>query len=314
MDLPSYKQKPPLPPQPPPLPIPPVPVLPGKITVWNRIPWYNEMILVDPIIPTNPSNISAAHAKRQKIPAWLRAELGRIEKEKEKKLHNTSNNNHSTTESSSVNISSKSIFSFSTTGFPPFRNSMMMKTMKTMTMSATIAHCTNQRSNSVKMKIQMTKRMSPIPTWSLPHLLSLVEVALWVIVIGHLKKEQCVSYHLIFFSHFKDDDKATDPSLNLSAISKQMHAASPSPSPPPSSLTNTLIEDDEVDKEEQFVSDYSSILLNFTDHFWFNQMIKLRRALTELLLEVTNEELALIGKEVYLNCKGKSSRLYSICK
>lgn len=34
-------------------------------------------------------------------------------------------------------------------------------------------------------------------------------------------------------------------------------------------------------------------------------MIKLRRTLTELLLEVTNEELAAIGKEVYLNCKGK---------
>lgn len=34
-------------------------------------------------------------------------------------------------------------------------------------------------------------------------------------------------------------------------------------------------------------------------------MNKLRRALTELLLEVTNEELASIGKEVYLNCKGK---------
>jgi hypothetical protein len=33
--------------------------------------------------------------------------------------------------------------------------------------------------------------------------------------------------------------------------------------------------------------------------------MKLRRTLTELLLEVTNEELALIAKEVYLNCKGK---------
>lgn len=35
-------------------------------------------------------------------------------------------------------------------------------------------------------------------------------------------------------------------------------------------------------------------------------MIKLRRALTELLLEVTNEELTLLAKEVYLDCKGKS--------
>jgi hypothetical protein len=34
-------------------------------------------------------------------------------------------------------------------------------------------------------------------------------------------------------------------------------------------------------------------------------MIKLRRTLTELLLEVTNEELASIAKDVYLNCKGK---------
>lgn len=33
--------------------------------------------------------------------------------------------------------------------------------------------------------------------------------------------------------------------------------------------------------------------------------MKLRRALTELLLEVTNEEIALIAKDVYLNCKGK---------
>jgi hypothetical protein len=36
-------------------------------------------------------------------------------------------------------------------------------------------------------------------------------------------------------------------------------------------------------------------------------MIKIRRTLTELLLEVTNEELASIAKEVYLNCKGKSN-------
>ena len=34
-------------------------------------------------------------------------------------------------------------------------------------------------------------------------------------------------------------------------------------------------------------------------------MIKLRRALTDLLLEVTNEEIALLAKEVYINCKGK---------
>jgi hypothetical protein len=35
-------------------------------------------------------------------------------------------------------------------------------------------------------------------------------------------------------------------------------------------------------------------------------MKKLGRALTELLLEVTNEELASIAKEIYLDCKGKS--------
>ncbi len=38
-------------------------------------------------------------------------------------------------------------------------------------------------------------------------------------------------------------------------------------------------------------------------------MMKLRRTLTELLLEVTNEELASIGKEVYLNFKGLLTRL-----
>lgn len=84
-------------------------------------------------------------------------------------------------------------------------------------------------------------------------------------MIGHLKKEQGVSYHLIFFSHFKDDDKSTDPSLNLSAISKQMHATASPPSP----TTNTLIEDDDddqIDREEQLVSDILFILFNFINH------------------------------------------------
>ena len=41
--------------------------------------------------------------------------------------------------------------------------------------------------------------------------------------------------------------------------------------------------------------------------FWTFQTIKLRRALTDLLLAVTNEELALLAKEVYIDCKGKRS-------
>jgi hypothetical protein len=45
------------------------------------------------------------NSKRRKIPAWLRDELGRIEKEKEKKMQNTSNNNNlSINDSSSVSI------------------------------------------------------------------------------------------------------------------------------------------------------------------------------------------------------------------
>jgi len=44
------------------------------------------------------------NAKRRKIPPWLRDALGRIEKEKEKKMQNTSNNNLSINDSSSVSI------------------------------------------------------------------------------------------------------------------------------------------------------------------------------------------------------------------
>jgi hypothetical protein len=39
-------------------------------------------------------------------------------------------------------------------------------------------------------------------------------------------------------------------------------------------------------------------------------MMKLRRSLTELLLEVTNEEIALIAKDVYATCKGKKVFLH----
>ena len=35
-------------------------------------------------------------------------------------------------------------------------------------------------------------------------------------------------------------------------------------------------------------------------------MMRLRRTLTELLLEVTNEELILIAKEIYLQLKGSA--------
>ncbi|CAF3549702.1 unnamed protein product [Adineta steineri] len=92
-------------------------------------------------------------------------------------------------------------------------------------------------------------------------------------------------------SRFDDDNSTEQQQLNVSAISKRAYSPSSPPPPPPTSsttLTTTLIDDDPVDKEEQF-------------------MIKLRRSLTELLLEVTNEELALLAKEVYLDCKTESS-------
>ncbi|CAF5176520.1 unnamed protein product, partial [Rotaria magnacalcarata] len=86
-----------------------------------------------------------------------------------------------------------------------------------------------------------------------------------------------------------DDDKPTEQQqqLNVSAISRRTH------SPPPSTnatttTTTTFLEDDQIDKEAQLMN-------------------KLRRTLTELLLEVTNEEFAAIAKEVYLSCKAESS-------
>lgn len=66
-----------------------------------------NIILVEPTSTTmaNISSSGNANAKRRKIPAWLRDELGRIEKEKEKKMQNTSNtNNLSINDSSSVSI------------------------------------------------------------------------------------------------------------------------------------------------------------------------------------------------------------------
>lgn len=44
----------------------------------------------------NVSNVAGTNAKRRKIPAWLREELGRIEKEKEKKMQNSISSNNST--------------------------------------------------------------------------------------------------------------------------------------------------------------------------------------------------------------------------
>jgi hypothetical protein len=71
------------------------------------------VIIVDSTtVAGNAPNVGSgnANAKRRKIPAWLREELGRIEREKEKKVHNTSansnttdnNHHHSTNRSSSV--------------------------------------------------------------------------------------------------------------------------------------------------------------------------------------------------------------------
>ena len=57
-----------------------------------------------------PSSVNT-NTKRRKIPPWLRDELGRMKKEKEKKMQNTSNNNLSINDSSSVSSSiSKQIF------------------------------------------------------------------------------------------------------------------------------------------------------------------------------------------------------------
>jgi hypothetical protein len=66
-----------------------------------------NIIVVEPIkkMANIPSGNNNTNSKRRKIPAWLRDELGRIEKEKEKKMQNTSNNNNlSINDSSSVSI------------------------------------------------------------------------------------------------------------------------------------------------------------------------------------------------------------------
>jgi len=67
---------------------------------------FNNIIVVEPTskIMASISGGGNVNTKRRKIPAWLRDELGRIEKEKEKKIQNTSNNNLSINDSSSVSI------------------------------------------------------------------------------------------------------------------------------------------------------------------------------------------------------------------
>ncbi len=70
-----------------------------------------RVIVVKPPVPTvNIPSGGNTNAKRRKIPAWLREELGRIEKEKEKKMQNTSNNN--TSNNHSINESSSSVRNF----------------------------------------------------------------------------------------------------------------------------------------------------------------------------------------------------------
>jgi hypothetical protein len=55
---------------------------------------------------------------------------------------------------------------------------------------------------------------------------------------------------ILFSSNIsKDDDNSTDQQLNVSAISRRTHSPSP--------LSTTLIDDSPVDKEEQFVREYS---------------------------------------------------------
>jgi hypothetical protein len=60
-----------------------------------------DIILVEPT-RTMGNTSSGGNAKRRKIPAWVRDELSRMEREKTKKMQNTSNNSLSMNDSSSV--------------------------------------------------------------------------------------------------------------------------------------------------------------------------------------------------------------------
>ena len=60
-----------------------------------------NFVLVESTMNNVPISVNA-NAKRRKIPAWLRDELGRIEKEKEKKLRSSNTNNLSMNDHFSV--------------------------------------------------------------------------------------------------------------------------------------------------------------------------------------------------------------------
>ncbi|CAF4113562.1 unnamed protein product [Rotaria socialis] len=232
MDLPSYGKNNSTPP---PMPVPPVPVLP----------------IAPPVKIANiPSGVNT-NAKRRKIPAWLREELGRLEKEKEKKMQNSSNDNNSFSLNESYSKfdddnqddeedeTNDEKFNESTTRFDDDDDEDDENGEDT------------EQNDEEELHLKLVSS-TPIVNRR---------------------------------SRF-DDDKPTEPQqqLNVSAISRRTH------SPPPSTntATTTLIEDDQIDKEAQLMN-------------------KLRRTLTELLLEVTNEEFAAIAKEVYLSCKAESS-------
>ncbi|CAF1398688.1 unnamed protein product [Adineta ricciae] len=235
MDLPtSYASKS----VPPPAPVPPVSILPNESTLRT--------------IPDKPSDGNAS-AKRRKIPPWLRDALGRMEKEKEKKIQNTSNLSSSSNNNNNNSVSTNDISSKFDDDEDEDSNE---QTARLPQEASTVFDQDNDEDqyedNEDEDSNSELVSSTPITTRR---------------------------------SRF-DDDKSTDQQLDVSVIPRRTHL--PSPPPASSTATATLIEDDPLDGEEQF-------------------MIKLRRVLTDLLLEVTNEEIALLAKEVYINCKAESS-------
>ncbi len=81
------------------------------------------------------------------------------------------------------------------------RNSMRIKKKKKMMMKMRriIEHSTNQRQRSMMMKKTIKMKMkNQVQHWFLQHQTSLDEVALWVVMIGHLKKNDVLI--IILFS------------------------------------------------------------------------------------------------------------------
>ncbi|CAF2119547.1 unnamed protein product [Rotaria magnacalcarata] len=232
MDLPSYGKNNSAPP---PMPVPPVAALP----------------IAPPVKIANiPSGVNT-NAKRRKIPAWLREELGRLEKEKEKKLQNTSNDNNSF----SLNESYSK--------FDDDDDEEEDETNDEKFNESTTQFNDDDDDDENGEDIEQNDE-------------------------EELHSKLVSSTPIVNRRSRFDDDKPTEQQqqLNVSAISRRTH--SPPPSTNATTTTTTFLEDDQIDKEAQLMN-------------------KLRRTLTELLLEVTNEEFAAIAKEVYLSCKAESS-------